>query len=72
MTLVFLIPSIICFCVAAYLAYIGREGWGWFLFVGFLIVPVASSTQTGHKPITIDFTAKDYNAPTSPPSDNNP
>jgi hypothetical protein len=30
------IPSAICFTGAAAIAVAGAEGWGWFLFIGFL------------------------------------
>lgn len=29
----------VCFGVSAFLAFRRTEGWGWFLFVGFLLVP---------------------------------
>lgn len=30
------LPALVCFGVSAYLAVKGKEGWGWFLFVGLL------------------------------------
>ena len=30
--------ALICFVAAGILAYNGMDGWGWFLFVGLLIV----------------------------------
>jgi len=38
-----LLPSITCFIVAAFLAVKEKEGWGWFLFVGFLLAGFSSS-----------------------------
>jgi hypothetical protein len=61
MTIVFLIPAIILFSLAGYLAYKGREGWGWFLFVGLLSLPAMSTISSG-KPITIDFTHESQSA----------
>ena len=31
------IPSCLCFACAGVLAFYGKEGWSWFLFVGLLI-----------------------------------
>ena len=67
MVVVLILPSIILFSLAGYLAYIGREGWGWFLFVGLLALSAPAST-TNHKPITIDFSHEISSAP----SDINP
>lgn len=33
--------SLCCIGVAAYLAYLGKDGWGWFLFVGAAAVGAA-------------------------------
>ena len=35
-----LLPLLACLIVAGVLCYKGREGWGWFLFVGFLLATV--------------------------------
>lgn len=34
-----LILALSCFAFSGALAYRKQEGWGWFLFVGFLLVP---------------------------------
>lgn len=34
--------SAICFVISGLLAWRGKEGWGWFLAVGFLLVPAAA------------------------------
>lgn len=33
-----ILPATACFAVAGYLAIKGLDGWGWFLFVGVLLV----------------------------------
>lgn len=41
-------PAIICVAAATYLAAIGADGWGWFLFVGLLLggaISVNSNTE---------------------------
>jgi len=35
------IPSTVCFIAGALIAMSGKEGWGWFLFVGLLLIPGA-------------------------------
>ena len=40
-----MIPSAICFIIAAILAVKERDGWGWFLFVGFLLGGAVMSTS---------------------------
>lgn len=37
MIFVCLIPAIICSCASVYLAVLGVDGWGWFLFVAVLM-----------------------------------
>lgn len=32
------IPSAICMAVAGFIAANGRDGWGWFLFVGVILL----------------------------------
>lgn len=32
------IPSAVCFSAAGYLAANGIDGWGWFLFVGVILL----------------------------------
>lgn len=32
------IPPAICVAAAAYLAVLGTDGWGWFLFVGVILL----------------------------------
>lgn len=32
------IPSAVCFAAAGYLAAHGIDGWGWFLFVGVILL----------------------------------
>jgi hypothetical protein len=34
------IPAIVCFAASAYMAINGKDGWGWFLFVGILLAQV--------------------------------
>jgi len=41
-----LAPCVICLTAAAWLAISGRDGWGWFLFVGLLLVPSMSSSTS--------------------------
>ena len=46
--LLYNIPSIICFSTAFWLLYNQIEGWGWFLFVG-VIVMVSVQEHLGNK-----------------------
>lgn len=39
--------SLACIGIAGYMAVLGRDGWGWFLFVGLLCA--ASMTFKGRK-----------------------
>lgn len=39
------IPSIICFAAALTLAVLKIQGWGWFLFFGFLMMEGALSKK---------------------------
>ncbi|EIZ89281.1 hypothetical protein CFSAN001690_17040 [Salmonella enterica subsp. enterica serovar Cerro str. CFSAN001690] len=32
------LPTTVCFVAAAYLAAHGIDGWGWFLFIGVILV----------------------------------
>lgn len=41
-----LLPSIVCFVVSAILAVKEKDGWGWFLFVGFLLAAVSDNILT--------------------------
>jgi hypothetical protein len=44
------IPSIVCFGISGFLAYQGKEGWGWFLLIGlFVIKSVSYSKDKGLK-----------------------
>jgi hypothetical protein len=38
-----LLPAILCLGLAAWLCFKGKDGWGWFLFVGLLLGSIAGS-----------------------------
>jgi hypothetical protein len=40
------LPSIACFVGAAFVAYRGNEGWGWLIFVGFLVCPLMNESAS--------------------------
>jgi hypothetical protein len=46
MTLAAIIPSSICIGGAVYMAVNGISGWGWFLFVGVLVLGVLEYRYT--------------------------
>lgn len=39
MTLLYMLPMLICLGAGAYLAWLGRDGYGWFLFLAVLAAP---------------------------------
>ena len=40
------IPMLLCIGAASYLAYMDKEGWGWFLFIAVLIAPIVKTTTS--------------------------